>query len=496
MSKKAPNVLFICTDQQRFDTLGCYSNPYIDTPNLDRLAQRGVLFERAYCQCPVCTPSRASFLTGRYPRTTRCRQNGQMIPTDERLITRTLADNGYYCGLSGKLHLAPCAPDICQISEARIDDGFHEFHWSHHPAGIGTAGIPESGGCNWPGNEYARWLFENNVLFERKDYDKNGYVQVGVPEEYHQTKWCMDKAIEWINYSCADQNKIPWFYIVNMFDPHHSFDPPQKLLEKYIDRMEKLPLPFYKEGELQNKPSFQRIDHAGAYNVKDSYAFDKMSDYEHRLVKASYYAMIELIDTQVGRAIECLEKNGILENTIIIFTSDHGEMLGDHGIYLKGPYFYEAMVHVPLIISWEGHIPGGRRLNALTELTDLVPTISEYCIGTIEPGVQGKSLAKLLSGEGADDEHRDSVYCEYYNAMPWHDNPKANATMVFDGQYKLCRYHSSDEGELYDLTQDPGEINNLWNDQRYTDIKNKMLIKLADRMSHTVDPLPERIAKW
>lgn len=110
---KRPNILWICTDQQRFDTLGCYGNRFVRTPNLDRVAQTGVLFDYAFCQNPVCTPSRASFLTGRYPRTTRCRQNGQSIPADEVLVTRLLRDAGYVCGLSGKLHLAPLHPDVC-----------------------------------------------------------------------------------------------------------------------------------------------------------------------------------------------------------------------------------------------------------------------------------------------------------------------------------------------------------------------------------------------
>ena len=135
MHDNSPNILWICTDQQRFDTLGCYGNPYVQTPNLDKLAQQGVYyFNHAYSQSPVCTPSRASFLTGRYPRTTRCRQNGQAIPPDEVLVTKILQDAGYVCGLAGKLHLAPCNPRVCKGTEQRIDDGYDQFFWSHDPA--------------------------------------------------------------------------------------------------------------------------------------------------------------------------------------------------------------------------------------------------------------------------------------------------------------------------------------------------------------------------
>ena len=134
MSERQPNILWICTDQQRWDTLGCYGNSFVRTPNIDALAAGGALFERCFSQSPVCTPSRASFLTGRYPRTTRCRQNGQDIPEDEVLVTKLLADAGYRCGLSGKLHLSPCNPSHCTTTERRIDDGYTDadFHWSHH----------------------------------------------------------------------------------------------------------------------------------------------------------------------------------------------------------------------------------------------------------------------------------------------------------------------------------------------------------------------------
>lgn len=499
-----PNVLLFVTDQHRFDALGCYANTHVDTPNIDRFASGGIRFERAYCQTPVCTPSRASFLTGRYPRTTRCRQNGQLIPADERLVSKVLSENGYYCSLAGKLHLGPCAPKACPIIEQRIDDGFTDFHWSHNPSGIGNSGLPESGGTYWSGNAYSHWLFRQGVSYKSTDYDEKGYVKVGMDEEYHATTWCADKVIDWIRYSAAEKQmqgitSPPWFYNVNVFDPHHAFDPPRRLLDKYLKKLEDLPLPEYIQGEWDKKTIFQKLDHANAYNMsnyKNHFQFDTMSDYEHRLIKAAYYAMIELIDIQFGRIIEVLEQTGTLDNTLVIFTSDHGEMLGDHGIYLKGPYFYEPMARIPLIVSWKNHLPEGVVLDSLVELTDLVPTIEEYCLGYIEPGVQGKSLAQLMEGEISPWEHRDSVYCEYYNAMPWHQNPKAFATMVFDGRYKLSRYHSSNEGELYDLVNDPTEFTNLWDDEAYTCEKTRMLLLLSDRMAQTVDPLPQRLDKW
>ena len=348
-------------------------------------------------------------------------------------------------------------------------------------------------------------MFKHGKKYEYTDYDEKGYVKTGMEEEYHFTKWCIGNAIDWIRYSTEEKQQMPdivsppWFYNINLFDPHHAFDPPKRLLDKYLKRAEDLPLPSYRAGELDGKTIFQKLDHQSAYNntaVAHHFSFDEMSDYEHRIIKAAYYAMVEMIDIQFGRLMNALEETGEDKNTIVIFTSDHGEMLGDHGIYLKGPYFYEPMVHVPLIFSWKDHFPGGRQLDTLTELTDLTPTIEELCLGTIEQGVQGRSLAAILTGEQDPDTHRSSVYSEYCEAMPWHTKPEAYGSMVFDGRYKLSRYCSSKEGELYDLMEDPNEFYNLWDSPSHKDIKIRMLELLADRLEETVDPLPLPTDKW
>ncbi|WDR01503.1 sulfatase-like hydrolase/transferase [Devosia algicola] len=141
---KRPNILWICTDQQRADSTGVGGNSHVRTPNIDALFAGGAAFPNTYCQSPVCTPSRASFLTGRYPRTTRTRQNGQDIPRDELLIGKIFADAGYTCGLSGKFHLSACHPSVSPVFEPRVEDGYHAFHWSHHP----SRAVSESTGDN------------------------------------------------------------------------------------------------------------------------------------------------------------------------------------------------------------------------------------------------------------------------------------------------------------------------------------------------------------
>jgi arylsulfatase len=477
-----PNILWICTDQQRADSIGCYGNGFTRTPHLDRLAADGVLFERAFTQSPVCTPSRASFLTGRYPRTTGCRQNGQAIAADEVLVTRTLADAGYVGGLAGKLHLAPCHPSASPGTERRTADGYDEFHWSHHPD------------PDWPTNEYIHWLQGQGVTLERAPRDDCRYVDVGMPERYHQTTWCAQKAIDFIETN-ADF-AAPWLFSVNIYDPHHPFDPPPEYLARYLDRLEEIPLPDYEPGELDDKPVFQRIDHTGAYAGDAGYPFSGMGERDHRMLRAAYWAMCDLIDVQVGRILDALRRTGQRDNTIVVFQTDHGEMLGDHGIYLKGPYFYEPAVRVPLIVSWPGTLAPGRRSRALVEYVDLAPTLLDAVGLPRQPGMQGRSLWPLLSGAADLDRHRADVYCEYYNAMPWHTDPAAQATMVRTDAYKLVAVHGQDTGELYDLRVDPGERHNRWHDTELAAVKTDLLRRLCDRMAWTVDPLPVREARF
>ena len=211
--------------------------------------------------------------------------------------------------------------------------------------------------------------------------------------------------------------------------------------------------------------------------------------------------MIDLIDHQVGRLLDWLEINEQLNDTLIIFTSDHGESLGDHGMYLKGPYFYESSVHVPLIFTCPGKIKGGRTSNALVELTDISETVCEAAGIQKAAGMQGMSLWPLLTGERMLNKHRNNVYSEYYNSNINHRSPLAFVTMVYDGRYKLCRVHDPEEkqqitGELYDLAADPGEHHNLYYEKDAEDVKILMLEKLSDRMAQTCDPLPVRKAFW
>lgn len=476
-----PNILWICTDQQRWDSLGCYGNGFVRTPVIDSLAERGVVFEHCYSQSPVCTPSRASFLTGRYPRTTRCRQNGQDIPSDEVLVTKMLSDAGYVCGLSGKLHLSACNPEACKDTERRIDDGYSFFAWSHDPFD------------QWTGNQYQNWL---KGLGKRASYTlhpKSKWVCTGPPPELTQAAWCADRAIDFI--SDRSRDSAPWLMSVNPFDPHHPFDPPEACLKRYEGILDQIPLPNYVDGELETKPAYQMVDHHGAYGRPGRWPAADMTPDDHRVIRAAYWAMCDNMDAQVGRVLDALEKTGQSENTIVIYTSDHGEMLGDHGIYCKGPYFYDCAVRVPLIISWPEVIKPGRSA-ALVELADLAQTILDAAGLEHHPGMQGRSLWPMLSGDAGRDRHRDDVYCEYYNACERPGGPQPHLTMIRTASHKLAVDHTSAFGELYDLERDPNESVNQWSNREYSELKSGLLVRLCNRMAWTVDPLPERRAPW
>jgi arylsulfatase len=291
----------------------------------------------------------------------------------------------------------------------------------------------------------------------------------------------VNEAISFIN----EKREGPWLMSVNPFDPHPAFDPPLTYLQK-MD-VEAMPMPLFREEELTTQLAFTGIDHQTEIPRSPL-------DYDARRMVAAYYAQILLIDDQVGRLLNALDASGQRENTIIIFTSDHGEMLGDHGLLQKGCRFYEGAVHIPLIMSWPGNFMAGLRSSALVELTDIVPTLLEILEIPIPESIQGRSLLSLLTGHSDPTFHREFVRCEYHDAL---DRQYAShANMIRTDQYKLVVYHGHTTGELYDLRQDPEEFHNLWDDPTAQDIKNKLLKQLFDAVMLAVDEGMARVGRY
>jgi len=464
----SPNILWFCTDQQRFDTIGALGNPHIHMPSIDRLVAEGVAFNFAYCQSPICTPSRASFLTGMYPGSVHgCMNGNERWSEAAPLVTKLLADAGYDCGLAGKLHLAGAAG---RIEPRPADDGYRVFHWSHHPQN------------DWPaGHDYADW-----IRAQGEDLDALYQYPEQIPPSLHQTTWCTDRAIEFM----TEQRDRPWLMSVNVFDPHAPFDPPQEFLDCYDP--DTLPGPHFREGDLAAQARLAGVDFQTPARHPETFAA--------RQIQAAYYAMITLIDENIGRLLATLEQTGQRENTLIIFMSDHGEALGDHGLLLKGCRFYEGLVRVPLIFSWPGHLEAGLVSNALVELTDVAPTLLEIC-GVARPEqMQGRSLLPILRGQADPDRHRDFVRSEYYRVLnpdaPGRDFNGSYATMIRNDRYKLVVYHGHDIGELFDLQADPGEFHNLWADPDFAEVRFALMRQSFDALALAVDVGPRQVAYY
>lgn len=467
-----PNILWICTDQQRYDTIGALNNAHVSTPTIDRLAADGVIFDYAYCQSPICTPSRASFLTGCYPTTVHaCRNGNDYFPVDHPpLVTKLLSLRGYDCGLIGKLHLSSAYGRI----EQRTDDGYDYWAYSHAPRD------------DWPvGHGYADWVRSQGYVLGELTQDPNG-----VPADLHQTTWCAEKTIDFIRQA----HEGPWLASVNIYDPHPPFNPPTPY-RKMFDPAQ-MPGPLFKESDLAQQRQLAAVDFQSEVRRPDALDINNRfgpqeGRQDGRTLQAAYYAMIKLVDDQVGRILAALEESGQRKNTVVIFTSDHGEMLGDHGLIQKGCRFYEGLVRVPLILSWPGHFEQGLVSEALVELTDLAPTLLELADLAVPEHVQGQSLLPLLTGETPADHHRDFVRCEYYDALARPD--ASRGTMIRDRRYKLVVYHGHSLGELYDLEEDPEEFVNRWDDAQYQSIKLELMQRSFDALAQAVDTGSRRI---
>lgn len=461
------NIVWFCADQLRFDAISGYGNKHINTPNIDRLMKTGTTFERAYCQNPICTPTRVCFLTGRYPKSARGSFNGNNVfSKDETLVTKMFRDNGYVCGLTGKLHLT--AMSAKDRTERRCDDGYSYFQYSPTPMDLWNPGV----------NNYQDWLREKGVDWHstykaplmdkwppKSDYPIPSRI-VGMPDEHHQTTWCVEKGIEFIEQSLAEDKDRPFCISINPFAPHPPFDPPAEFKDRI--KQEDMPLPLWKEGELDNKPQFQRESYYNGSQNRMLVPGINVTDDEKRENTREYYALIEHLDYRLGFLIDYLEEKGLRENTIIMFMSDHGECLGDHGLFWKGGLFYECNVHVPLIFSCPGLIKEGLRSSALVELGDVAPTILDLIGIPVPHYMQTKSLANILLGKADPDYHKDAVYSEYYcSALA---SNAVYATMYFDGRYKMIVHHNDPISELYDLVNDPNEFDNLWANPEYRDL--------------------------
>jgi len=453
-----PNVLFIATDQHRADTLGCYGNEIVKTPNLDRLAESGVRYENCIVQGPVCTPSRSCWLTGQYVRNHGVWANGVPLADGPALLPRLLRQLGYGTYMIGKLHVTPIASSV-QPQDG--DFGFDRIHL--------TEGNLPGGYNHWlrtqaPKDAIHRW---------RRGFppERPGDVyepEEGPPEELHQTKWVADRAIEAME-RCVQHR--PAFLHISFPDPHHPFEAPGRFASMYppVDMPDPVPPPG-NWGALP--PHFQRY-WSGKHPLLRGR--QNLCEFERPLwqkIKAHYYAMVTFVDEQIGRILESAKQ---LEGpTVIIFSSDHGELLGDHGLLFKGLYHYDCLLKVPLIIAADTVETRGSVVKEIVQEIDIMPTILALCGGGVPFECQGRILPGIEGTAGGYE------FALSEQAAPWY-TPQLRVTTLRSDEWKMNAFNDTSFGELYNLREDPFENTNLWDDKGYTKLKAELageLIKL------------------
>ncbi|MSV29068.1 MAG: DUF4976 domain-containing protein [Bryobacterales bacterium] len=428
-----PNILFIMVDEMRWDAMSSEHHPVVATPNLDRLAKQGVRFTNAYTVAPVCSPSRACTFTGRYADVVGVTANGVPAHPGEVFLPSILKHHGYHTAIAGKLHYTP----------ARFSYGFDQF-WSFTREGPAPElgymsylerkhGSPRKfpivpGTCPWPDDELGR--------------------DVGIfkyPEEDFETEWITDRSLEYLR--SRKEKQQPWFLFSSYLKPHSPSVEPKRYFEKYDPAA--IPVP-------KLPPNIKQIRAAQEGQGKRRFIDDERM---LRVMSAAYYGAIAHIDDHVGKLLAELDRLGMADNTLVLFTADHGNMLGDRGRMFKG-VMYEGSSHVPLI--WREPKPSPQKRGGteakIIENTDLLPTILEAAGLPVPQGIQGRSFLKLARG-AADNTWKDLCYSQLATAMV-----RTPRFKFIDQSRDLSR-----DFELYDMRNDPKEERNLAGEAKHRD---------------------------
>lgn len=424
-----PNILLIHADQHRWDCLGAYGHAQMLTPHLDSLALDGVRYDNCFCPYPVCTPSRYSLLSGLYVHEHRGATNRSTMLPGTETFPRILARAGYRTAAVGKMHFTPTYCDV----------GFQDMYLAE-----------QDGEGRWD-DDYHRWLRDkglvdlNDLEDQRREYrqrarpaywDTFGALPSNLPEEAHSTTWIGDRALEVLQRWEDGGNLL----MVGFIKPHHPFDPPRSWDATYDHRYLPL-LPGWTDSLPPQDAGFAR-----GYFPNES-----LTPAALRRVMAGYYATISQIDRQVGRLLEHLKRRSLYDDTLVIYTSDHGDYMGFHHMILKGNHQYDPLARVPLIVKYPRNTRRGRSSPALVSLVDLAPTILLACGAEPADAMTGLNL-------GVDSPGRDVVFAESHGY-------RGGELMVRSVTHKLL-YNRAAPGEslMFDLRADPYELHNVYAD--------------------------------
>ncbi|GHC09825.1 sulfatase family protein [Cerasicoccus arenae] len=493
-----PNILWICTDEQRYDSLGCTGNPHAVTPHLDALAAEGAIYHRFITANPVCMPSRASFFTGQMPSRHGVVTNGVGLPNRDLVpasptsrnmpqreshantLPELLAAAGYHTRSIGKLHLCPTrgAPELNHPEndwlwkEGKFDD------WHGPYFGFEHVDLTLNHGERNIGGHYRKWLREVapeveallNKRIENYPAPEIDTLYPGrIPEEYHHSTWVGQKTADFL--SSDEAKEKPFFLWMSFPDPHQPFTPPASLAEEFSKHDYLVPTATVED--LADKPSAW---------PKESMPCIKNQPENIGTVRRYTDAQNHLIDRAVGQAIKALKANGLWENTIVIFTSDHGDYLGDYGRIRKNELPCNALNHVPCIV----HDPLGK-LPKTTDMAvsgvDMFPTICELAGVEITHSIDGQSLL-----QGDPDQRRALVQCMSEEFPP--------SFTIYDREYRLTWFPGQDEWECYAHQNDPYERKNIIAEFRLTERFKELREELMVRHLSALHPRIGRFSCW
>jgi len=488
-----PNIIFITTDQQRYDSLAINGASFMNTPNLDKIGVEGALFSRAYCTNPVCTPSRVSMMTGNHISRHGAYNIGTYPVDQSEFLSYRLRENGYYNCHIGKAHWNAWGELNDETREvdksgAPFKD-FMGFHQAEFSIGHGYQASQKS--------HYAAWLRNKGISPEKYAYHslfENDAMETGdweLPKEFHSGAWIVERVISFLE----NRNKKQPFYLnIGFPDPHHPhtlpFDFENKVSESElpqpnltIDRENECePTQKIRNGVINQSRFIGQFKVAGNGDDEDWEIYFQ-DEKKSSKTRAYYYSMVQLLDEQIGELLNYLERKNLLDETILIFTSDHGEMLGDHLIGQKGPLVYEEVLRVPLMIRYPKQIRP-QVVDSCVSLVDLFPTIMD-CLNIQDHNKRdGVSLNSML--QGSQKIPRNGVRVEYKE-----EPDRIRFKCWITKEWKLALYLGESFGELYNLTNDREENHNLFNDPEYQDKKNELIHEMLIDMERS-DPISRR----
>lgn len=464
MSDDRPNVVVFNTDQQRADCLGCTGSP-VNTPTVDALAREGRRFTNAFVTSPLCSPSRASIFTGRYPHEHGVYGNDVPLPENQETFVETLSRAGYETALYGKWHLGVPETDHSETLWRDAPPGFDTFltTMSHDVVDDEDPAYLEylkSEGVVAPDADESAWR-DPDGEFEVSELG-GSFSPMGtskIPADHHMTAWLADNAVEFIEERAGSEG--PFYLQISGFYPHFPIAPPAPYNSMYDPADIDLPDSRLAE-DFEDKPALESATIAREH-------YEQFSDDDLRRAWALTYGLCTFIDEQFERVVNALEANGLREDTVVVFVSDHGEMLGSHGLLWKGPFMYDEVLRVPLVVSHPDMEHGPT--DSLVSLLDLGPTIAELA-GTTMSDATGRSFTPLLYGEQTD--HRSLVFAEYLtNPDTFGGDPEQPIYMARGKRYKFAE--TVGQGAvLYELDEEPAEVTDHAGDPAYAPIERTL----------------------